>query len=44
MRLLFTDFNQAYLNADIDVASLYCGLPELPPEVLGGEFGKGKAG
>ena len=44
MRLFSTDFSQAFLNADIDVPNLYCSLPELPPEMLGGEFGKGKAG
>ena len=44
MRLFSTDFFQAFLNADIDVANLYCSLPELPPEIPGGEFGKGKAG
>ena len=44
MRLFSTDLSQAYLNADIDVANLYCDLLELPPEMLCGEFGKGKAG
>ena len=44
MRLFSTDFSQASLDADTDVANLYCNHPELPPEVLGGEFGKGKAG
>ena len=44
MRLLYTDFSHAILNADIDVANLYCFLPELPPEMLGGKFGKEKAG
>ena len=42
MRLFSTDFSQAFLNADIDVTNLYC-LPELPPEMHGGEFGKGRA-
>ena len=44
MRLFSTQFSQAFLNADIDVANLYCDLPELLPELLGGEFDKGKAG
>mmetsp|Transcript_55947 Transcript_55947/g.127144 ORF Transcript_55947/g.127144 Transcript_55947/m.127144 type:complete len:130 (+) Transcript_55947:153-542(+) len=44
MRLFSTDSFQAFLNADIDVANPYCDLPELPPEVFGGEFGKGKSG
>ena len=44
MHLFSTDLSQAFLNADIDVPNLYCSLPELPPEMLGGEFGKGKAG
>ena len=44
MRLFSTDFSQAPLNADIDVANLFCNLPELPPAMLVGEFGKGKAG
>ena len=44
MRLFSTDFSQAFLNVDIDVAHLHCNLPELPPGMLGGEFGKGKAG
>ena len=44
IRLFPTDFSQASLNADIDVANLYCPHPELPPEILGDEFGKGMAG
>ena len=40
----FTGFSKAPPNADIDVANLFCDLPELPPEMLGGEFGKDKAG
>ena len=44
MRLFSTDFSQAFLNADIDMESLFCGLPDLPKEMLGGEFGQGKAG
>ena len=44
MRLFSTRFSQALLNADIDVANLFCDLPELQQEMLGGEFGKGKAG
>ena len=44
MRLFSVDFSQAFLNADIDVANIYCDLPELPPGMLGGEVGKGKAG
>ena len=44
MRLFSTDFSQAFLNADIDMEGLFCGLPDLPKEMLGGEFGRGKAG
>ena len=43
MHLFSTNFSQAFLNADINVAIIYCSLPELPPEILGGEFCKGKA-
>ena len=43
MHLFSTDFSRAFFNADIDVVNLYCSLPELPPEMPGGEFGKGNA-
>ena len=36
MRFFSTDFSQAFLNADIKVASLFCNLLELPLGMLGG--------
>ena len=44
MRLSSTGFSQAFLNIDFDVANHYWNPPDLPTEMLGGEFGKGKAG
>ena len=41
MPLFSTDFSQAFLNADLDQPHLYCGLPTLPPEMRGGDFGMG---
>jgi hypothetical protein len=41
MPLFTVDFTQAFLNADLGEPHVYCGLPELPPEMCGGEFGTG---
>ena len=41
MPLYTVDFTQAFLNADLGEPHVYCGLPELPPEMCGGEFGAG---
>jgi hypothetical protein len=41
MPLFTVDFTQAFLNADLGEPHVYCGLPELPPEMCGGEFGIG---
>ena len=41
MPLYSTDFSQAFLNADVDNPQLYCSLPQLPPEMRGGDFGAG---
>ena len=41
MPLYSTDFSQAFLNAAVDNPQLYCSLPQLPPEMRGGDFGAG---
>ena len=41
MPLYTVDFTQAFLNADLGEPHVYCDLPELPPEMCGGEFGIG---
>ena len=41
MLLFSTDCCQAFLNAEVEEPHLYCSLPELPPEMRGGEFGVG---
>jgi len=42
MMLFMTDFSQAFLNAMLDDPKYYCcALPDLPPEMRGGNFGVG---